>query len=411
LLSLIVLRPFAGLSILDAMLPRCPRYQSLDIWRGLACILVVIFHSTFYMSESSRASISDPFSLAVSICERLWIGVPVFFVISGYCISATADSSRRKGHRTLTYFKRRLWRIFPPYLICLALTVALALLGESLRPGLFSDGEHHIEAPAHFDAWQWLGNITLTEAWRPYLIGSDKKWFLAQAWTLGFEEQFYAVTGLLLLVCPRRFFAGASVVTLGVLAFLLVTQDRMSGFFFDGRWFLFAAGILVYYVINYAEHPLLSSLPLLAGLAWSVHSPHALLTQQNNATELSGLVAYSFALALIVFHKFDQRFVRHWTLVPLRACGLMCYSLYLVHWPVCKGTSHILFDLGLKTPRSTMLVTVPVCLMASVATGTVFYLVVERHFLNSPQKISLEKQHRSAAAIEKIGAGCDPTGG
>ena len=62
----------------------------------------------------------------------MWAGVPIFFVISGYCISATADSARRKGLPARTYFWRRFRRIFPPYWIFLMAAVTVGQEGERL---------------------------------------------------------------------------------------------------------------------------------------------------------------------------------------------------------------------------------------------------------------------------------------
>ena len=97
--------------------PRAPRYLTLDHWRGIACLLVVLFHSSGVAFLSMEASGTPPqqaglSGLALSITRIGWIGVPFFFVISGYAISATADSSRRGRGGPIGYFKRRI----PPHL-------------------------------------------------------------------------------------------------------------------------------------------------------------------------------------------------------------------------------------------------------------------------------------------------------
>ena len=80
-------------------LPRNPRYESLDAWRGVACLAVVLFHSTVcYVAtpelearvRSEGGSWAD---WAILATGRLWIGVPLFFVVSGYCIAAAGDSA------------------------------------------------------------------------------------------------------------------------------------------------------------------------------------------------------------------------------------------------------------------------------------------------------------------------------
>ena len=104
--------------------PRSSRYQSLDVWRGAACLMLVMYHGTFYASHSWKSS--DPSTwtvggLAINLLGRMWIGVPIFFVVSGYCIAASSDASRRRTHSLRTYFARRFRRIYPPLWIACGL--------------------------------------------------------------------------------------------------------------------------------------------------------------------------------------------------------------------------------------------------------------------------------------------------
>src|ERR1041385_8984713 len=94
--------------------PRSPRYYSLDMWRGIACLMIVVFHATFYAREAVHPTggLPDKF---LGLAGKLFIGVPLFFVISGYCISAAADSARRRQNTVPSYFRRRFRRIYPPF--------------------------------------------------------------------------------------------------------------------------------------------------------------------------------------------------------------------------------------------------------------------------------------------------------
>lgn len=354
------------------------RYHSLDLFRGIACLMVVVLHSSFYASDSPN---SDPASWLIWLARRLWLGVPIFFVISGYCIAATAESSERKGHRTLDYFRRRVRRIFPPYWICLAITAIVVGTCELfILPGLFSDSKDAIARPWDISGWHWLGNVALAEGW---LNGSrNQGWFLANAWTLGYEEQFYAVTGLLLLVAPQRFFFGAAAVT-GIVLLLVPFRQELQGFFFDGFWLQFAAGIGVYYCVTRPSlwPKLLFALVLVCGLAWELF---AKMPEKN-----SFLIAYLFALALLLLYRFDKQIYGSHLAVPFNVCGTMCYSLYLVHWPICKAISHGVWLLGLRSDAATVALTIPLCVVSSFGAGWLFHVYVERRFLNAPQKTSV----------------------
>jgi peptidoglycan/LPS O-acetylase OafA/YrhL len=371
--------------------PRCPRYLSLDFWRGVACLMIVVFHASFYVATpahlkrvtSSGGNVAD---WLVAGATWLWVGVPLFFVISGYCISATADSHRRKNAGVGQYFWRRVRRIYPPFWIFLALTALVVWVVEShLAPGLFSDDRHGFAKPTEMAPVQWLGNLTLTETWRPHVVGPKSQLFAGHAWTLCYEEQFYAVVGLILLVWPRRFFPLAALVSLVVLALEMapvrlvpavkVVRDHSEGFFFDGYWLYFAAGIVVYYAVNYAGRRgrwvAVAALALL--LAWGVK------THSN-----SRMVSFAFALLLLALHPLDGALASAAWSRPVSWCGTMCYSLYLIHWPVTKATSHLLLNAGIDTPARTLLVTVPVCIAVSIAAAWPFQVLVERRYLNTP---------------------------
>ncbi len=363
--------------------PRCPRYRSLDLWRGVACLLVIVFHATFYAAPMASG--------LAAVTSWLWVGVPVFFVISGYCISATVDSARRRPQALRGYFVRRFRRIYPPFWILVGLCALLVPVVEAVVfPGLLSGPPHAIAPPGSLTVWQWLGNLTLTESWRGHLAGDGCHYFLGHAWTLCYEEQFYAVAGLLLLVAPRRFFPAAGLVSV-LVAVVCLAAHRLGlpvgGYFFDGRWLLFAAGILVYYRVNYAGRAagwIITGF-LLTCAAYAGRNPARLL-DANGKFEMELCVAFGCAWLLTAIHRWDSFLAVARLLRPVQFCGTICYSLYLVHWPVVKAISHGFDRAGVRGAVPTLLGIVPVCLAASVALAWLFHRAVERRFLNAPAK-------------------------
>jgi peptidoglycan/LPS O-acetylase OafA/YrhL len=316
----------------------------------------------------------------------MWIGVPIFFVISGYCIAATADSSRRKSIGYVPYAIRRIRRIFPPYLICLAVTAALVAAAEVARPGSITvTGWMH--RPWWFSASQWFGNVTLTELWRYHLLGGPKGLFLGHAWTLCYEEQFYAVMGLLLFVARHRFFLATAVVTLACPVIAFVCRLRgipIDGFFFDGGWSLFACGVLVYYALNYTSRMgrVAAAVALVVALTYAAWEP-SLLLESTKKYQQELFVAAGFALVILLSRTADDWLTSRVWLRPLFACGTRCYSLYLVHFPVAVFLNAGARQLGIDPTGLTPLVTIPVGIIASVAVAWLFFWTVEQRFLNS----------------------------
>jgi peptidoglycan/LPS O-acetylase OafA/YrhL len=367
--------------------PRSPRYESLTLWRGVACLLVVVYHSIF--TGYARALPQEPGVAAgiFAVLQRFWIGVPLFFVISGYCVTASADALRRRGKPGVSFFWRRFRRIYPPYWVWFGVAAACVFLVEAfLRPGFFATAL--VPNPSGLAPWQWFGNLTLTESWRWHVTGGAECAFLSPSWTLCYEEQFYALVGLALLFLRRWFFGAFALLTGVIIAGLFLFPWlglRTEGLFLDGQWLMFAAGMLVYYALNYAPPRATGwfCLPLGLGALCAAAPPEQLLVSRVNGPSLSYLVAFGFALLILVLRRWDAPLVRARVLRPFRFCGEMCYSLYLVHWPVVTVVGWLFDSLGVNSPAAILLVTVPACVAGAVGLARGFHLLIERRFLNA----------------------------
>lgn len=352
--------------------------------------MVTLIHASYYMTDA-RADGAVPDHPVSQVLIRFWIGVPIFFVISGYCISASADGLRRRPVALGTYFRRRFRRIFPAWWAATAMTLVAVVLIEVVVPGLFTEGPRTLPHPAKLTAAQWFGNVTLTETWRPHLFGPDVRFLLFPGWTLAYEEQFYAVVGLLLVLSRRHFFLNALLLSVAVgLIFAADVTGRLpfpvNGFFFDGRWLFFAAGILVYWLVNYGEkwHGTAGIVTLLLpGVALLAVLPDVLLGDSPTLVQ-EGFVAFGFAALLVAIQPFDKAWAASRPLQPIFWCGVRCYSIYLVHWPVVKAVSHVCHELGVRGLWPTLLVSLPACIIATLLVGDAFYRHIERRFLNAP---------------------------
>jgi peptidoglycan/LPS O-acetylase OafA/YrhL len=381
------------------------RYYSLDIWRGVACLLIVINHATMYLtSDDSLARTEGAASkLIIKFFDHCWIGVPMFFVISGYCIVAACDGARWKPRAWKQYFFRRFKRIFPPYWVSmLGLFLIVSLLQLVGLEWLYFDNRDGIHPPSTFTLSQWIGNVTLTEGWRPHLFG-DKSWFwYGTSWTLCYEEQFYAVCGLMLLLPRQHFFKAFAAVTAAVagvsFANFAIHRLNIGGFFFDGRWLLFAAGCLVYCRVQYLKNWLgRVGDAALAGVCVGMVAWH-----MAGGTSFSEeyFVGFAFAVALSALYRWDRRLALLPAMRPLIYCGMMCYSLYLVHWPIVKLTGHLFYNTGMTTAVPTLLVSLPISFICALAGGWLFHLHVERRFLNTPPVEPWKLKHLSPSGVQ-----------
>jgi peptidoglycan/LPS O-acetylase OafA/YrhL len=341
--------------------------------------MVIACHSTLlYRVAGADASGTGIAGGLLRLTAYGQFGVTLFFVISGYCICAAADSARWRDGRVRTFFLRRFRRIYPPlWLVMVALVGFFVVVDYVLWPGLLSSAPWKQPRPWRFSPSQVVGNLTLTETWRHYAWGSPRGHFPGQAWTLCYEEQFYAVTGLLLLANPRRFYPGAIAVTVAAAAVQMASSllgVPVIGFFFDGSWFLFAVGMLVFFVLRHHRdwtRWLTSLLIIASALAWWLES-------------LNLSVALAFGALLLILHPLDRRLTATRPVAALMWCGTMCYSLYLVHQSPVKAITAGLLAFGYRSPSDALLISVPLCTATSLVLGRLFFLGVERRFLNGP---------------------------
>ncbi|MCC7009113.1 MAG: acyltransferase [Acidobacteria bacterium] len=371
--------------------PRAARYETLDAWRGIACLAVVMYHAVLLQLASTPRAVGSPARAILSLLGTFSIGVPMFFVISGYCIAAAADGARVRGTGIRTYFARRLKRIYPPLWAAMAVAIAVFIVADVLTPVRLLSQEPWMQPrPWWYSPWQWAGNLTLTETWRHHVVGDMRAHFPGQAWTLCYEEQFYILMGLLLFF-PRALARGAAAITLFTLAVMLTAPLvgwPIDGFFFDGNWLPFAAGVFVYFVQNYGRgrHEVALGAILVAMFLWV-----ALAT----ADKLPTLgVGAAFALVLLAVRRWDGTLATATAVRPFAWCGRMCYSLYLVHQLPVKAVANAARQIGITSDAATLVVTVPACLAVALVIGYGFYLTVEQRFLNSPAR-----SPRVAAAV------------
>ena len=92
-------------------------YRLLDAFRGVAALWVILLHTRLPTTPEPLAS----------ICSSGHLGVPIFFVISGYCIAHAAVRSQDAPQPILKFALARIRRIYPPYLLTALAAMALSL--------------------------------------------------------------------------------------------------------------------------------------------------------------------------------------------------------------------------------------------------------------------------------------------
>ena len=292
------------------------RVPELDGLRALAIIPVLFAHSI--PIEHSRFH---------ALAEYGWIGVDLFFVLSGFLITGILLDAKGQPGYFRNFYARRVLRIWPVYF-------ALLLIVLKVIPH-FRPETHDL---AGFSSWYYvlfLQNLFPLPQFVPVL---------APTWSLGVEEQFYLVWPLLISLLPKRVFP--VVITIALIASPLV---RFATVHLTGDWlyvyvatFCRADGLLVGAALAYwmrsdsfSKEKLLrfgrwALAMTIVPVAWIFSRGVAARGQQS--VFVYTLLAFAFggliALALSPAASIWSRFLR---LSPLQYLGKISYGLYLVH--------------------------------------------------------------------------------
>ncbi len=265
-----------------------------------------------------------------------YIGVDIFFVISGFLITRILIDEIDSGAFSLVrFYERRARRILPALFTVIAVTLIAGWW--MLVPGQYEDlGESVIAATLFYSNYHFLGIAS------DYFAPGAEFMPLLHTWSLAVEEQFYIVFPLLLLglasLSRRWVWAGIAVlaaISLGYAAWL-VGQDPVAGFYATpGRAWELGAGALVALAGHHVRigARLADAVSLLALAAIL-----AAIVLYSEATPFPGLAAVPPVLgaALLIWTGAQHRTpaARLLSLTPFVGIGLISYSLYLWHWPV-----------------------------------------------------------------------------
>jgi peptidoglycan/LPS O-acetylase OafA/YrhL len=378
-----------------------PRYQMLDVWRGLICLVVVLEHvGVILWDVGPEAHGWDGWFRRSIVTALRWnVGSPLFFVMSGYCIASSLDATRRRGDSPGRFLYRRLWRIYPTYWVALLAFVGFVAAADGLGLGLLHRNGQSLEIPSPeaLNASQWLGNLTLTETWRPLVAGSrESSVFTRVAWSLCYQEQFYLICVLALWLAPARLERALALATAAILAFHLAAEDSGRLFYYDGTfliyWHVFAVGLAVYWRLNRsAAEPAWARRGVEAGLA-------ALAYLGYSGGSVPEAASATFGLVLIAMYRWDKAAGALAWLAPVRACGRRSYSIYLIHLPVTTAGNVLLTQLGVGAFWPRVFVALPLVTAASFAVGWAFHRAVESHFLGPPPVPGVRARRAAALA-------------
>jgi peptidoglycan/LPS O-acetylase OafA/YrhL len=300
-----------------------------------------------------------------------FVGVDVFFVISGYLITGILTRDVAAGRYSIAeFYRRRVLRIFPALFAMFALVTVAACLtmlpteiyryARSLgTAALFSSNVQFYVESDYFD---------LQSAAKPLL----------HTWSLAVEEQWYILWPLLIAGLGKRgrmlaaVALGVAIVSLGIGVWQ--TSVDMAGAFYllpARAWELGLGALLAINGHRSAKRWLLQAAGVL-GLALIF----ATVKVYTHETDFPGLAALApcVGAALLIYSGAGSTWVsRALSVAPAQFVGKISYSLYLWHWPVIVFT-----NIGLLLPQTPQVIVAQIAL--SLILATLSWRFVEQPF-------------------------------
>jgi peptidoglycan/LPS O-acetylase OafA/YrhL len=328
------------------------RLQLIDAFRAMAALMVFGFHITPHLG-----------GFPAQVLGHGWLGVQVFFAISGFVIAHSVGLSRITPQYVGNFIFRRSVRLDPPYWVVIALALVLLAASNAVLP----------DSAAAVPAW---GAVFAHVFYLQNILGYGD--ILDIFWSLCIEVQLYLVFVLLLGVVQsfspdRRDFRGrvgvAAVAVFVVLAILSFAATPWFGLrpkvWFLTYWNQFFLGALAAWVLErrVAGGWFLGYAGILAAAATFLAS---------NIEDLTALVT-----AVVILAAGERGWLRgglNWS--GLQELGRLSYSFYLIHTLVLARLTRLVVRVGVTAAIAPFLV-IPLGLVASVVAAWSLYRLAE----------------------------------
>lgn len=353
------------------------RSKELDFLRAVAVILVLFRHSLLRLEGADRRVLQSAAWLPIEFGVRVgWLGVDLFFVLSGFLVSGLLFAQHRKyGYVSpLHFWKRRALRIFPPFYVFYALALFISI-GVGV-PGL--------SLPMIVPELIFLQNFVPSHMWM-------------HTWSLAVEEHFYSLLALTFfffsLGSRKSSFSWIPAVQLILSLFCLVTRlYAVFGFdYVDWQEVVFRShhridslyfGVFISYLSFYHGSAVDRFVDRWRGALWmgtiALLIPNAFLDIERSAYVLTfgfaaNYIAFGFLLLLC-----GRKTGEHGALYDLiTRIGMRSYSVYLWHFPMYYWSWALFFGNDLPSSEGAIAVHILIYMIASVAAGFVFATTVE----------------------------------
>jgi peptidoglycan/LPS O-acetylase OafA/YrhL len=379
---------------------------SLDGLRGLAIILVLLFHFT---PEGGGRTLVGTMTRWIS--QLGWCGVDLFFVLSGFLITGILFDAKGSPHYFRNFYMRRVLRIFPLYYgVLLAVFVIVPLFHPMTSPE-----DRRLMQNQH---WLWLYGANIPQA-----IGNDwpleNSWVkLNHFWSLAVEEHFYLVWPAIVFLFSRktlmRICVACIVVALGLrcaayfwwndTAAYVLTPCRMDELAMGALIALAARGAGGIGAMVRPARWIGGALAIALGIIW-----YEAVEELNYTVALSVLAAlFGMLLVLAVGGKATSRIFSNRV---LRFFGKYSYGIYVFHWMLSpmlkKHFSYVKLGAAIGSTFIGVGLSMMIAIGISVLVAILSWHLYEKHFLKLKRFFEYSEKEQEAWPSARV-AGVAP---
>lgn len=295
-------------------------YPALDGLRGLAILLVVIYHNFGFIRYFFFG----------------WLGVDLFFVLSGFLITDILLKTLGKPGYLKNFYIRRVLRIFPLYYLALILfLLVLPAVSRNFDVTYYTDNQ----------VWLW----TYLQNWLYIFKNPDQYNTLNHFWSLAVEEQFYLAWPLVILLLrkPSRLLVALAILLAGVIGLRIwIWNNQVADLaYFNLYTFTRIDGICIGSMIALLQriNPrfLRNYMPLIVLLFAALNFVFYFINRDNAFSfpylAIAGYTTFAMVFGLLVNEAVggENRLLnRVFSFSPLRFFGRISYGFYIFHWPV-----------------------------------------------------------------------------
>ncbi len=315
----------------------------------------------------------------------------IFFVISGFVItSLLLNEHRSKSYSILTFYERRIRRIFPALFFTMFVSALMAL-------AIFTPSDLQPFSQSVVATTLFLSNVFFWSQAGYFDASADAK-PLMHTWSLGVEEQFYLVFPLFLYLVLRWQHQRSAIIILcaAIVSFVtsvygVATHPSAAFYLAPTRfWELLIGSLLALEFLPELRHRYMRELTSLIGAGFILY---AVLTYSNN-TPFPGLSALLPCLgAALLIHSGGSgtsvlRSLLNWR--PIVFIGLISYSLYLLHWPLIVFFTQYSIDSPTLSERFAIVV-------LAVAIAAISWKFIEQPFRGNKSVVSAPVLYAASA--------------